>query len=283
VTDALPFVPAPVLSAITTIEGFAYWMYKLVAIETWGLCGAPPVYINATAIDLTRNKMLIYGVFEFAPWVDILTFDVQTCKITNVTKVWNDGWTIANDPGPPPGCAPDPAHFPTFPPTAPSSAAAAAAASLPSSSIVPKQQARAVPLSASCTPALMESNAQAFFVACESGEGWNGTMAYVTSEQATFHADVTDAFGLAPVSTIWGYTEWMAAVVVEFGPAATFTIDAKGLDEARRTMMLYAVFGGFSDYVYVLEFEAQTCRIDHMRKVWNDGYANATLAGGRGR
>jgi len=281
VTDGIFFVPPPVVSNTTTIAGFAEWMMKLVTIETWGLCGAPINFINASATDPAAGKVLIFSLFEFAYWVDVLTFDMQTCKIVDMKKVWNDGWTIANDPGPPPGCEADEGDFPTF--TA--LTAASAVASRPSS-LVAKQQGRTLSLSSGCTAQQMEASAMAFFEACESGMGWTGTKAYVSSEQATFHADVTDALPgppLSSVSTIQGYTEWMAGVVEEFGAAATFSVKAKGLDEARRTMIFYAVFGGFSEYVYTLTFDAQTCKINQMVKIWNDGAAVAAIASGAGR
>ena len=68
-------------------------------------------------------------------------------------------------------------------------------------------------------------------------------------------------------------TEWMVGVVKEFGPKATVQVKAAAVDEARGVAVFYAVFAGFSDYVYALSFDHGTCKIDGMSKVWNDAYA----------
>ena len=128
-----------------------------------------------------------------------------------------------------------------------------------------------------CDVSLMELNAAAFFAACETGKGWNGTSAYVSSEKSTFNAQVTDSLPgpkLSQVTTVKGYAEWMVGVVKEFGPKATFTIKASAFDEARHTALFYAVFAGVSDYVYSLAFDAKTCKITDMHKIWNDGFAS---------
>ena len=74
-------------------------------------------------------------------------------------------------------------------------------------------QAAAVAANAlACSPLLMEHRAAAFFQACETGKGWNGTMAFVASESAPFAAQVTDSIPgpkLSEVSTVKGYAEWM--------------------------------------------------------------------------
>jgi hypothetical protein len=77
----------------------------------------------------------------------------------------------------------------------------------------------------SCPASAMETNAQAFFDACENGTNWTGTKAYV-AEGATFNAQVTDAIPGFPtpvsnLTTVKGYTEWMAGVVNEFGAVRT--------------------------------------------------------------
>ena len=121
----------------------------------------------------------------------------------------------------------------------------------------------------------MEKTAKEFFDACESGKGWEGTKAYVVNEDSSFDAQVTDALPfpkLSAVKTIKGYTEWMAVVVDALKEKATFEVKACAFDEGRNIAIFYAVFGGGSDYVYTLHFNAEG-KINAMRKVWNDGYA----------
>merc|ERR1712181_150474 len=61
-------------------------------------------------------------------------------------------------------------------------------------------------------------------------------------------------------------------IVKEFGDKATVDVKAVGVDSERGRVVIYAVFADFSDYVYVLDFNAQ-CKITAMTKVWNDLYA----------
>jgi hypothetical protein len=49
---------------------------------------------------------------------------------------------------------------------------------------------RMTSVAAQCNATLMESSGRAFFEATATGKSWNGTKAYVTSEQASFSADV---------------------------------------------------------------------------------------------
>lgn len=55
----------------------------------------------------------------------------------------------------------------------------------------------------------MESNAKAFFEACESGKGWGNARSTVGR---TLRAPGQTA-ALAEISTLQGYTDWMADVV----------------------------------------------------------------------
>jgi hypothetical protein len=107
VSDALFFLPS-ILSEVTTIEGFTEWMVDLVDWVTQTFCAPPTKFIQATAIDAARGKVLIFSRFEPIPakWADVLTFDTTTCKINEMAKVWNDKWALDNDPGPPASCHP---------------------------------------------------------------------------------------------------------------------------------------------------------------------------------
>ena len=125
-----------------------------------------------------------------------------------------------------------------------------------------------------------ENNAVAFFDACEAGEGWNVTQAYVASDMATFSAQVTDALPvpkLSEVTTIKEYSEWMVAIVKGFGPKATWTLKARAIDATRHTALFQAVFAGVTDYLYSLKYDPRTCKIVHLTKIWNDGWAAGHL------
>ena len=121
----------------------------------------------------------------------------------------------------------------------------------------------------------MEKTAKEFFVACETGKGWEGTKAYVADETSWFEAQVTDAFPfpkLSEVKTIKEYTEWNVAVVeVLKEKEATLEVKACAFDAERQIAIYYAVGGG-SDYVYTLHFNGEG-KINAIRKIWNDGYA----------
>ena len=69
----------------------------------------------------------------------------------------------------------------------------------------------------------------------------------------------------------------MVGVVHDLGPKATAKVIAKGADAKTQKTLIYAVFAGYSDYVYIFGFEPTSCKIDSMRKVWNDGYAAAHM------
>jgi len=128
-----------------------------------------------------------------------------------------------------------------------------------------------------CNHRIIKDNANNFFEACETGKGWNVTKKYVSSELSPFNSEVTDSLPgppLSKVNTIKDYSEWMVGVIEEFGPKATVEIKANGIDEERNIIMYYAIFGGVSDYVYSLQFNINTCMIDSMHKIWNDGYAS---------
>jgi predicted ester cyclase len=128
----------------------------------------------------------------------------------------------------------------------------------------------------------MLSAAEAFFVACEAGRGWEVCSDYCTPD-ASFAAQ---AEPLAEITTLAGYANWMQGVMGIF-PDGRYELKAFALDEARKSVVAYAVFhathtgeGGpvpptgrsmSSDYVYVMQFEGG--KIIHMTKIWNAGLA----------
>jgi len=126
-----------------------------------------------------------------------------------------------------------------------------------------------------CDSRLLSMYAQNFFDACEAGKGWSGVSPFVNNENATFSAQVTDSLPgdkLSEVKTVKDYAEWMVGVVKEFGPKATVEIKAKAIDTEKFMVIWYAVFAGFSDYVYSVSFSPD-CKVTDMTKIWNDGYA----------
>ena len=135
----------------------------------------------------------------------------------------------------------------------------------------------------SCDPEQLALTAQAFFDACEYGKGWNASRAFVdsTAGGGTFSWQVTGSLPgpkYAQINTIKDYTNWMVGVVKEFGAAATVDVKAHGVHGL--TAIYYAVFGGVSDYVYVLQMSGpnpakmgSSCKVSSMTKIWNDAYA----------
>ena len=97
---------------------------------------------------------------------------------------------------------------------------------------------------------------------------------------ATFSAQATDALPvpkLSEVTTIKEYSEWMVAIVKGFGPKATWTLKARAIDATRHTALFQAVFAGVTDYLYSLKYDPRTCKIVHLTKIWNDGWAAGHL------
>ncbi len=124
--------------------------------------------------------------------------------------------------------------------------------------------------------------AEQFFVACETGKGWEACKVYCTPD-ATFSAQ---AEPLAKVKTLSHYCEWMKGL---FGPMPDGRYDLKSFaaDEKRQNVTAYAVFHGThtgqggpcaptgkavaTDYVYMMQFTGD--RISHMTKIWHSGLA----------
>lgn len=121
-----------------------------------------------------------------------------------------------------------------------------------------------------------------FFDACEAGQGWQACRAYC-HEGATFSVQ---AGALAGVETLEQYCDWMKGLLTLM-PDAGYDLKAFATDEARQTVVAFAVFSGThtgdggpvpptgkranTDYVYAMRFDGD--KIRHMDKVWNDGIA----------
>ncbi|HEX3743335.1 MAG TPA: ester cyclase [Bryobacteraceae bacterium] len=132
----------------------------------------------------------------------------------------------------------------------------------------------------------IESIAQTFFDACETGKGWEVCSAYCTPN-ATFCAQ---AEPLLDVKTLAHYTDWMKAMVTVL-PDATYDVKSFATDSVRHNVAAYGVFhathtgpGGpvpptgratSTDYVYVMQFEGD--KIAHMTKIWHAGLAMKEL------
>ena len=122
--------------------------------------------------------------------------------------------------------------------------------------------------------------AEKFFVACETGKGWEACKDYC-APHATFSAQ---AEPLAEVETLEAYCDWMKAIL---GPLADGRYELKSfaVDTRRNNVTAYAVFhathtgqGGpvpptgkktTSDYVYVMQFSGN--KISHLTKIWHSG------------
>src|ERR1700732_1815471 len=128
----------------------------------------------------------------------------------------------------------------------------------------------------------MATLAEAFFVACEAGKGWDACSAYC-SPDATFSAQ---AEPLAGSTTLAGYTDWMKGAM-GMSPDGRYDLKSFAVDAARNNVAAYAVFhathtgeGGpvpptgrsmSTDYVYVMQFTGD--KISHMTKIWHSGLA----------
>ena len=128
--------------------------------------------------------------------------------------------------------------------------------------------------------------ADKFFVACETGKGWEVCKAYCAPE-ATFAAQ---AEPLADMRSLQQYCDWMKD---GFGPLPDghYDLVSFATDEERRNVSAYAVFhamhsgeGGpvpptgkkvATDYVYVMQFDGN--KIRHMTKIWHSGLAHKAL------
>jgi predicted ester cyclase len=126
----------------------------------------------------------------------------------------------------------------------------------------------------------VRNQAEQFFVACETGKGWDGCQQYCHPD-ATFSAQ---AGALEGVDSLEGYTDWMKGLLAPV-PDGQYEIRSFAEDEARNSVTAFAVFRGThtgeggpvpptgqkveAEYVYSMEFDGERGR--HMTKIWNDG------------
>jgi predicted ester cyclase len=126
----------------------------------------------------------------------------------------------------------------------------------------------------------IESVAQRFFDACETGKGWEACKRDCHPE-ATFSAQ-TEA--LAGIETLQAYTEGMKGLLTPLADGS-YEVRCFAVDDERQSVAAYGVFRGThsgqggpvpptgkraeADYVYVMEFDG--VKIRYMTKIWNDG------------
>ncbi len=137
--------------------------------------------------------------------------------------------------------------------------------------------------------ASITETADKFFVACETGKGWDGCKAYC-KPGATFSAQSEP---LADIASLDKYCDWMKWLL---GPLPDGHYDLKSFatDEKRRNVSAFATFHGThtgeggpmsptrknvaTDYVYVMQFDGD--KISHMTKIWHSGLALKALGWG---
>lgn len=110
-------------------------------------------------------------------------------------------------------------------------------------------------------PSITKS-AQAFFAACETGQGWKACSVYCTPD-ATFSAQ---AEPLSEVGTLQQYTDWMQGLLAVL-TNGTYEVKSFATDVERNNVSAYGVFTGThlaggpcaptgkttrTDYVYVM-------------------------------
>ena len=132
----------------------------------------------------------------------------------------------------------------------------------------------------------IRETAEQFFVACETGQGWDACQAYC-HEGATFSSQTG---ALEGVETVQGYADWMKGLFTPV-PDGSYEVRSFAVDDARQNVAAYAVFRGThtgeggpvpptgkkveADYVYVMDFDGD--RIRHLTKIWNDGISLTQL------
>lgn len=132
----------------------------------------------------------------------------------------------------------------------------------------------------------MLDTAEAFFDACESGEGWDACRPYCHPD-ATFSAQ---AGPLVDIDTMEEYAGWMQAQY-EAMPDIEYELTSLAVDEDRDNVCTSAVLRGThtgeggpvpatgksveSDYAYLMQFRGD--RIEHVTKIWNAPFAMKQL------
>jgi len=124
--------------------------------------------------------------------------------------------------------------------------------------------------------------ARAFFEACETGMGWDACRPFCHAD-AGFSAQ---SGALADISSLADYADWMRGLLTMLTDG-TYELTALAEDAERDTVVASAIFTGThdgadgpvpatgqtarSDYAYVMRFSDS--RVNHMTKIWNDGWA----------
>lgn len=125
---------------------------------------------------------------------------------------------------------------------------------------------------------MSKETAMAFFQACEEGKGWAVCKEYCTDD-ASFSVQASPLQG---ISTIEGYSDWMAGVFT-FMPNAAYEIKSICTNDDSSHVSVFAVFTGThseeggpvpptgksmtTDYVYVMELSEG--KVSHLTKIWN--------------
>ena len=131
-------------------------------------------------------------------------------------------------------------------------------------------------------------NAKKFFEACEAPLGWDACKDYV-EDGATL---IAQSEPLVEITTVEGYCEWMKAFGTVTAAGATYTVNAVGWDDERRTALFFATYhathvgeGGpvpptnkstDSHYVYSLKM-SDNDKVAEMTKIWNAPWAMREL------
>ena len=131
-------------------------------------------------------------------------------------------------------------------------------------------------------------NAKKFFEACETPLGWDGCKDYVEDGAAL----IAQSEPLVEITTVEGYCEWMKAFSTVTGTGATYTVNAIGWDEERRTALIFETYhathvgdGGpvpptnksvDSHYVYSIRM-SDNDKVAEMTKIWNAPWAMREL------
>jgi hypothetical protein len=235
--QAVDALPGPKVTDNKSVKDYLDWMAGVVKEF-----GPKAKYeVKAHTYDSKTNTALFNAVFMgYSDYVYAVNMDPKTMKVSGMTKVWNDKYAFDNMP-----------HLGS---SADSVAAPAGLLDVES----------------------LSELAQDFFDCCETGKGWKGCSQYVTNENAAFSVDAVDALpgpNVTANKSVKDYVDWMAGVVKEFGPKATYTVKARGFDRSTNTALYYAMFMGYSDYVYSIKVDPQARKVSGLVKVWNDQYA----------
>merc|ERR1711907_293824 len=242
-TDSLP---GPAITSCNSVEDYTEWMA--------GVCanmGEQASYaVEAKAFDEDSQNTLIFATFGgFSHYVYLIHNNGEG-KVDAVTKCWNDAHALEVMSGK----------------IAPAAVAQA------------EMEADIERVAASYTNA--PEAATALFDACESGKGWTECSQYCAST-TNFTCQATDSLpgpAITSCNSVEDYTEWMAGVCANMGEQASYAVEAKAFDEETQNTLIFATFGGFSHYVYLIHTDGEG-KVDAMTKCWNDAHAFEVMSG----